>query len=134
MLDEKGFTLIEVISAVAILGISLGLIMSLFASGASTAKVTQDYSRALTLAKEKLNNRIISRDETFNDGSSGRANGYEWELRETPFTGLQGFAGSESLRLQRVEVRIRWNDGNKRKETALYGLRMTERHAKEENI
>ena len=134
MLNEKGFTLIEVMSAMAILGISLGLIISLFASGVRTVKITEEYSRALRLGREKLTERISFRGETPLGGSSGRVDGYEWALVEEPFMGSEGIAGGGNSGLYMVEVRVRWEDGGRSKDTAFYGLVSTGRYAKEGSI
>ncbi|MEE9542339.1 MAG: type II secretion system protein [Thermodesulfobacteriota bacterium] len=134
MSDERGFTLIEVIIAVAIMGISLGLLISLFASALRTARITEEYSRALILARETLIERLVFSNNGSLKGSSGRVDGYEWELQEVPFKDLEGALGAGKLKLQRVEVSVRWKDDAQTKETALYGLMMTDRYAKEGNL
>lgn len=135
MLNERGFTLIEVITAVAILGISLGLILSLFSSGVRTAKVTEQYSRALLLAKEKLAERLVLRDGApLLLDSYGAIDGYEWELNETPFEDPEGKKSEKNSEFLRVEVKVRWKDGVKNQETSLYGLIMTDRYSNEENL
>ena len=115
----------------AILGISLGLVISLFASGVRTVKVTEEYSRALRLGREKLTERLSFRGETPLEGSSGRVDGYEWELVVEPFTDSEGIAEGGDSGLYRVEVRVRWEEGAGSRDTAFYALVSTGRYAKE---
>jgi prepilin-type N-terminal cleavage/methylation domain-containing protein len=121
--DDKGFTLIEVLTAVTVMSIVLGLVISLFGGGLRSVRTAQGYSRALLIAEEKLDEGIITDDsDSFEPEDSGAVNGYAWERSVTPFTPAPESGLVEKDDLYRVEVRVNWKEGVKRKEVALYAL------------
>lgn len=122
MTNDKGFTLIEVLVAVVILGVSLSLIVSLFGGGLRLVKSTENYSRAITLAREKLGESLSVKTEISLNDSSGSVDGYEWELSMNSVEIIQISEAEESIGLKRIEVRVRWLEGARFKELSLYGL------------
>ncbi|NWG02305.1 MAG: prepilin-type N-terminal cleavage/methylation domain-containing protein, partial [Syntrophaceae bacterium] len=52
-MKAKGFTLIEVLLAVLILGIGLTLIIELFSGGLRLARTSEEYTRAVNYARMK---------------------------------------------------------------------------------
>ncbi len=67
-LGDKGFTLIEVVVATAILAIALTVIIELFAGGLRLARVSKEYTKAVNYANAKME-EIASR-ETLEEGSA----------------------------------------------------------------
>ncbi len=73
--SSPGFTLVEIIVAMAILGISLVLVMQLFSAGLRTAKASCDYTIAIVHAKDKmeeLSQTLVNDSGEFEDG-------FKWE-------------------------------------------------------
>ena len=122
MINNKGFTLMEVLVAVVILGVSLSLIVSLFGGGLRLVKSTENYSRALVLAREKLSERLSLKGESSLDESPGRAGGYEWGFSVLPLEVSEASEEEGSSGLYRIEVRVTWKEGARVKEVSLYGL------------
>ena len=56
---KQGFTLIEVVVALAILGIGLTVIIELFAGGLRSARVSQEYSTALNYVRSKMEEVMV---------------------------------------------------------------------------
>jgi general secretion pathway protein I len=52
---QGGFSLLEVVVAFAILALILGLLIQVFSRAITTTALSGDYSRAATLAEERLN-------------------------------------------------------------------------------
>ncbi len=52
---KKGFTLIEIMVALAIMSVSLVVILQLFSGGLRSIKISDDYLRATILARNKMN-------------------------------------------------------------------------------
>ena len=61
-----GFTLIEVVVAVAILGIALTVIIQLFAGGLRLARASKEYTRAVNYANAKMEE--INSQQTLEEG------------------------------------------------------------------
>ena len=58
--EEKGFTLLEIVVAMAILGIGLVIIIELFGGGLRLGRASQEYTRAAGYAKLKLEEIALS--------------------------------------------------------------------------
>ncbi|MBI5097647.1 MAG: prepilin-type N-terminal cleavage/methylation domain-containing protein [Nitrospirae bacterium] len=111
-----GFTLVEVIIAIAILGISLVMVMQLFAGGLRAARTSCDYSRAVIHAKDKMEEILIDPIQdsgSFDDGFKWEANVETYkEPKEGPFKLLQ------------LKVKVIWDDVLKKPRTVeLVGLK-----------
>lgn len=52
--DQQGFSLLEVLVAFAILGIALGVLLQIFATGMRATTLSEDYTYAASLAETKL--------------------------------------------------------------------------------
>lgn len=78
---NAGFTLIEVLTAMMILAISLVTILQLFSGGLRSAAISGEYTRAIFHAREKMDElllydemRDMSLEGTFEDG-------YAWQAK-----------------------------------------------------
>lgn len=75
---QAGFTLMEILVAVAVLAISLVVIMQLFSGGLRSARTAADHNRAVFHAREKIE-EILAFDqieEGIEEGDFG--DGYRW--------------------------------------------------------
>ena len=64
--DKNGFTLIEVVIALAILGIGLTVIMELFSGGLRLGRVSEEYTKAMNYASLKMEE--IATQKTIEEG------------------------------------------------------------------
>lgn len=113
-----GFTLIEVIVAIAILSISFVLVMQLFSNGLKAARSSCDYTRAIVLAKDKL-------DELSGipvSGSGEFEEGFTWESEVEPY----GEDEESGYNLLKVKVIVSWDSTlNRQRSVELVTLRMS---------
>ena len=77
---QQGFTLLEVIVALVILGTSITVIFQLFSGSLKNTLLLSQYNEATFLAQEKLNNYLI-KDEMESFGEKGEDNGFSWEVK-----------------------------------------------------
>jgi len=117
--QRSGFTLIEVVIAMTILGICLVLVMQLFAGGLRAARTSCDYSRAVLHAKDKmedLTNNPVQDSGEFDDG-------FKWETEVESYKEVK----DEPFKLLKVKVRVMWPDVMKNSRTVeLVGLKAVE--------
>ena len=102
---RAGFTLIEVIVAIAILAISLVTVMQLFSGSLRASRASCDYTRAIVHAKDRMEelsvNPVISEHV-----QGGRfEDGFTWEAETLPYP-TEHDTGDVSL--QMVKVRVSW--------------------------
>lgn len=115
-----GFTLLEVMIALAILGIGFALAMELLATGVRSVKTSEEYTQAVLLAHQKM---AEIADTTPLKGSAEQgesSRGLRWSSE------LQALPQDEALpaQLYRVRVRVTWPGRRGEKSLDLYSLRM----------
>lgn len=127
---QRGFTLLEVLVATAIMGLAVAGVMSgLAAATRNAARVTQ-YDRAAMLARLKMDELLV--DETLSmtrplggNYSANEAGGVQagWTAKVMPFESLTETPVPGTWIVQRIELEIWWMDGTTRRSFALEGFR-----------
>lgn len=117
---EYGFTLLEVIIALAILGIGFALAMELLASGVRSVRASEDYTQAVLLARQKMAEIAATRslDRSADAGEFG--GGFHWVSEVQPLPQEEDLPAQ----LYQVRVRIAWPGRRGEKSLDLYTLRM----------
>ena len=97
-----GFTLIEVIVAMAIVSISLVMIMQLFSGGLRASRASCDYTRAVVHAKN------IMEELSFNPipGSGDFEDGFNWQTAIEPYEESE----ESGFKIVKLNVIISWGD------------------------
>ncbi len=115
MLKDRGFTLFEVVVAIAVLGIGIAMVMQLFSGGLRSGRASQDYTLGVILAREKMEETLIEPVE----GSGEFDNGYRWQADVASYG-----SSEEDLNLLEIKVRVSWPDSNKERSVELVTLRV----------
>jgi len=104
---ESGFTLLEVLVSLAILGVSISVLLAGFSNGV-TRLVTID---AQTTARAHAQSLLATAGEAFalQDGEASGAfgDGFQWHLRVAPY-GDTADTEAWSLRARQVTVTVSW--------------------------
>jgi general secretion pathway protein I len=109
----KGFTLLEVLTAMMILTISIVVIFQLFSGGLRSARLSDEYTRAIFHARAKMEATLLA-DRLMEGETEGIVEeDYQWKLSVAP---MESEEDSEVLsktmdRLFQVTVDIIWSDG-----------------------
>ena len=117
---EHGFTLLEVIVALAILGIGFALAMELLAAGVRSAKASEDYTQAVLLARQKMAEVAVMRNLTGSADTGEFGGGFRWASEVQPLEQEEELPG----RLYSVRVRVSWLSRRGEKSVDLRTLRM----------
>ncbi len=82
---QRGFSLLEVLVAFAILALSLGVLMQIFSRAMNTTALSGSYSRAVALAEAKLNS--VGADIPLEAGvhSGEPEDGMDWIVNIEPY-------------------------------------------------
>lgn len=122
---SPGFTLIEVLVALAVLALTLGVLFQIFSTGLSNSRVAEAYAKATLLAQSKLASLGI--EEPLGEGESwGRFDErFRWrvdveshEEEERPADDLAPVKPYE------VVVTVFWGEANEERSVSLTTLRL----------
>jgi general secretion pathway protein I len=123
--SSAGFTLLEVMVALALLGIAVTAILQLFSANLRSLSASEAYVAGSLEAQSKM--REVLEGEEFSERSwSGVTDkGYRFEVSVSNV--LPERTENLAMKLVAVEVKVYWDLGNKEKFLALKTLKMVEK-------
>jgi len=105
---QRGFSLLEVLVAFAILSVSLGVLLQVFATGLRNAGVADDYTQATLYAESIL--AAYGRETPLGEGvHEGSINDrFSWRGAVSPY--VEGMPDPEKTRMRayRISVEVFW--------------------------
>ncbi|MEK9629115.1 MAG: prepilin-type N-terminal cleavage/methylation domain-containing protein [Nitrospinota bacterium] len=122
--SETGFSLLEVVVALAILAGGFLAVLNLFSGSVRSVDFSGQYLKAVTLANSKMNELAIQNFAV--DDSSGNfknEENYRWELNISPYDSELNDEDS-SIQLQKVLLKVLWNDNGNARNIELATLRL----------
>lgn len=124
--ENKGFSLLEVMVALAILGMALVAIFGLFSGGLQAARLVKDYDQALLYAQQKLeelNHSPTLRPKVERGEFEGSH--YRWDTEVSPYSGKDWEdKGDSSVKLLHIQVKVSWPSRRGERTLELNTLRM----------
>jgi general secretion pathway protein I len=126
--DEGGFTLLEVLVALAVLAVSLGTIYALFTSGLNAADRGEDVIVATALAQSKLEALGIAEPLALGESSGRFDNGFRWHRTVRAYRGPLALARYEVAVPLAVDVAVSWPDGRRLRTVTLSTVRLLPRN------
>jgi general secretion pathway protein I len=122
-----GFTLIEVVVAMAILGVGLTVIIELFSGGLRLARTSTEYTKAINYARMKMEEITVK--QTIGEGSEeGEFDStYRWQV-ETKRVDIipveKGIDFNPPVELFQVKINVLWKSGLKERSTGIESYKM----------
>lgn len=124
--SAAGFTLLEVLVAVAVVAIALVAFMGLHLHSLEDTIRAQDLTTAVLLAQAKLATMGEFPDPGATEGQfeGPELERFQWATAVTDHT-LEALAGGPAVAVRRLEVTVRWGDGQQLRHYTLeaYGVR-----------
>lgn len=120
---HKGFTLLEVLVAFAIMAMSVGIIYRAMGSSASVVAKVSLQQKAIVLAESLLDSRDWVPQQGWNE--SGISAGMEWKATSTPYqpaTPLRGTVSPNAVALHKVGIAVHWHDADRTQSLEIYTL------------
>jgi len=117
---NRGFTLIEVVVALAILGVGLIVIIELFSGGLRLGRASEEYSKAVGFARMKMEEIALREhmEEGNEEGEFDREFRWQVEMRRIGvFPEGKGLEFEPPVELYRVRVNIIWKSGLRERST-----------------
>jgi general secretion pathway protein I len=121
MKQPKGFSLLEVLMAFAIMAVAITIILRIFSSGVNNAVITEEYSIGVQLAESLMARTGIEIPLQAGDMNGNEANKYQWLISITDInpnqasqpafqTSPQNQAQNPPSPMYLVKVLVSWGD------------------------
>ena len=124
---QHGFTLLEVLIAVMILGLSITALLQQFQVALRAGSASGDVGRAVLHAKEKMETLKASDRLTDASESGSFDDGFEWTTESVPyqFAAETGDDTYESLKYETFQLTasVSWKQGEREKQVQLTTLK-----------
>ncbi len=111
-----GFSLLEMLVAISILGLSLGALYQAVGGSTRNMRTDERYAYAVELARSLIAESAQVPASGRNDGGETDG-GFRWQVSTRPL-GIEQ-SGLRTGQLQEVEVIVRWQDGSRAREVVL---------------
>jgi len=120
-MSKRGFTLIEVVVALAILGVGLIVIIELFSGGLRLGKVAEEYTKAVGYGRMKMEEIALSRGLAEGEEEGHFDNDYRWrvEIKKVDLLPVEKNPDFKApVELYRIQVNVLWKSGMKERTAA----------------
>jgi len=124
--NRKGFTLLEVLVATAILGMAIAVILQLFSANLRAISLSGDYVSASMKAEAKMK-EILNSDEKIVEKSYSETtnDGYRFDVSITEV--LKERTETLQVKLLGIDLTIRWLKGSKERSLTLSTMKVVKK-------
>ena len=122
-----GFTLVEVLVAVSLLAICLVVILQLFSEGLKSGKLSDDYTRGIFHAKEKMEEILLlnTMEEGVTEGEFG--DGFRWKADIVRLEQIEEEAARLPFDTFTIAVEVSWGEKGHEKHLKIDTLKVFEK-------
>jgi general secretion pathway protein I len=106
---QRGFSLLELLVAFAIMAMSLGLLYRVAGGSARHVSDAVQQQNALWLAESVLASRQSVRSDGWNE--DGESAGFTWQVKSNPFAG--GVSAPDAIPLHEIHLSVFWTAGSR---------------------
>jgi len=120
--SRRGFTLLEILVTLSLLGIAITVILQLFSTNLRALSVSGDYVSASYRAEAKMREILDNTDLTEKSWSEVTNEGYRFDASVTEI--LKDRTENLQVRMLEIDLTTHWSEGSKMKLLTLKTLRV----------
>ena len=122
--NEHGFSLLEVVVALAIMAGGFLVVLNLFSASVRSVDFSGQYLKGVTLANSKINELELLNFEPYEySGSFKNEESYRWEVDIAPYDSPLNDSDS-GIQLQKVLLKVFWEDRDQTRNVELATLHL----------
>ena len=122
--NDDGFSLLEVIVALAIMAMGFITVLQLFSGSIRSVSLSEQYLKATTLAHSKLGElEINDYSDSELEGTFPNEKNYRWQLDISPYTSPLN-SEENNIQLSEVVLNVLWSDANQIRNIELNTLKV----------
>lgn len=115
MRRHKGFSLLEILVAFAIMAVALTIVLRIFGAGVNNAVTSEEYTLAVQIAESLMARTGIETPLQIGETSGNEADKYDWLVAIGPVAQIRAddkdsAQNNPGLQLLSVKVRVAWGD------------------------
>jgi len=131
--SNRGFTLIEILVAISILSISLVVIFQLFSGGLKSSRLSDQYTRGIFHAKEKMEEILLSTEFAEEVSEGEFEDSFRWKSKTVPIEQAEEEASKLPFNTYNIKVDIFWDEGYKEKRFSISTMKVVEKKKDDES-
>ena len=125
--SNKGFTLIEILVAISILSISLVVIFQLFSGGLKASRLSDEYTKGIFHAKEKMEEILLSTDFAEEETEGEFGDSFRWKSAIVRIGQAEDEGAKLPFNTFNIQVDVIWYEGNREKHFAISTMKVVEK-------
>ena len=125
--STRGFTLIEILVAISILSISLVVIFQLFSGGLKSSRLSDQYTKGIFHAKEKMEEILLSTDFAEEEAGGEFGDLFRWKSATVRIEQAEDEEAKLPFNTFNISVDVMWNEGDKEKHFAISTMKVVEK-------
>jgi prepilin-type N-terminal cleavage/methylation domain-containing protein len=125
--SHRGFTLLEVVVAMAIVGLGVVTLLEIFSSGLRLTASSTARTLAITVGQQAFDEFLLRYRVNGNEQAEGSADGYRWRARVDRFPEGSELSSEAGWELKEISLQLRYRDGLREKELDMRTLRLVKR-------
>ncbi|HDZ91572.1 MAG: type II secretion system protein [Deltaproteobacteria bacterium] len=132
MRPERGFTLIEILVAISVLAISLVVILQLFSGGLKSVRLSNQYTRAIFYAREKMEELLLTEGLEPGTLDGGSEDSLRWTAQVVLVEPDEEDGPELPFDTLKITLQVMWEEGEKEKRFQISTLKVVEKREDEE--
>lgn len=124
---QRGFTLLEVVVAMAIVGLGVVTLLEIFSSGLRLGSRSSVRSEAVAYGRQVMDEALISRSGREGGEEGSFAERYRWKLQVRPVREESKLPSSDLWELREIVFEMKYQEGDREKKIELKTLRLVKR-------